>query len=153
MLILAMCQGSQARPGRISVLCLSVGRQNTNLSKDLLSSTIHQRYWKQWKNNMQTTLYPTGLQTHMSSRIRQVAYVSEVQWMGGGVDGWEGASSQGRGVAANWRWWHCPILHPRKLAFLCAISQVSNIVNKYKRFLNTAEAGCLGTSALDNFLT
>lgn len=39
----------------------------------------------------------------MFSRIRQVAYVSKVQWMRGGVDGWEGASNQGRGVAANWR--------------------------------------------------
>lgn len=47
---------------------------------------------------MQTTLYPTGLQTHMSFRIRQVAYVSEVQWMRGSVDGWEGASNQGRGL-------------------------------------------------------
>lgn len=29
---------------------------------------------------------------------------------------------------------------PRKLAFLCVISQVSNIGNKSRRFLSTAEA-------------
>jgi len=53
--------------------------------------------------------------------------------------GGKGAPLRGGGLQ---RTGHDGMPHPppRKLAFLCAISQVSNIGNKYKRFLNTVEA-------------